>query len=378
MGWVAAVGVAVAAYGAYSSNQNAQDAQAQQQQAMDRADPFGNKRGEYTQGLRDAVNAGNNPGGYLAGNQPFGGFPGGGTGSASGPSSGAAFANPFPRSGPVGANGLPVLGDPSTWQTAGGGAQTGPAAGSSFNGGFGANPFPRSAYDSGGIAQPSVVNGTQAGGGFASPAMGGPGGLQNTGNGATRGGPGGLQYYASGMPAPVQGPDYSNLQNLAGNIQNNPAYQFRMQQGMDNAGRQASAKGMLQSGNYLKDLTDYAQGLASTEYDREYQRQFGLSNQQFANSVEGQGQAFRNSTLANQQAQDRFNRYALLTGAQHVMPGSAITSAASNAFGYNAASQDNLGRLGGAALNAYSNYQANHPTSQPQTGQAVQSSAGGY
>ena len=333
MGWVAAVGVAVAAYGAYSSNQNAQDAQDTQQEAMNRADPFGQQRGEYTQGLRDAVNAGNNPGGYLGGTQPYGGSTSVGVGRAAGSnSSGQAFGNPFPRSGPV----------------------------------------------SGGNAQPAVGNGTQAGGGFGRPSLNGFGGLQYSGNGVTNEGPGGLQYYASGMPAPVQGPDYSNLQSLAGNIENNPAYQFRMQQGMENAGRQASAKGMLQSGNYLKDLTDYAQGLASTEYDREYQREFGLANQQFANSVEGQGQGFRNSTLANQSAQDRFNRYALLTGAQHVMPPGAITSAASNAFGYNAAAQDNLGRLGGAALNAYSNYQANHPSSQPQTGQTVQSSAGGY
>lgn len=301
MGWVAAASIAISAYGAYSSNQNAQDAQAQQQQAMDRADPFGQQRGEYTSGLRDAVNAGNNPGGYLAG---------GGSNQ-----SGATW--------------------PSTTRSSSGGNQ------------------------------------------YAPPALSGPGGLNGApGPGGT--GPGGLQYYASGMPAPIQGPDYSNLQNLAGNIQNNPAYQFRMQQGMDNVGRQASSKGMLQSGNYLKDLTDYAQGLASTEYDREYQREFGLSNQRFANQVEGQGQAFRNVTLANQAAQDRFNRYALLTGAQHVMPGAAITAAGQNAFGYNAAAQDNLGRLGGAAVNAYQNYQANQPTSQPQVGQTVQSSAGGY
>lgn len=260
LNWGVAAMAVVSAYGAYSANENANDQEEAQREAMDRADPFGLNRGEYSQGLRDTVNAGN-----VSGQQAFG--------------------------------------------------------------------------------QTRNVNG--------------------------------LQYLPNGMPAPVDAANYTNLQSLSQNIENNPSYQFRMDQGMENVGRQASAKGMLNSGNYLKDLTDYAQGLASTEYDAEYGRQFGLINQQFANSTERQGQAFGNATLAEQQAQDRFNRYALLTGAQNVMPGSAITAASQNAFGYNAAAQDNLGRLGGGLYNAYSNYQANPPPQQraPAT---VQNSGGGY
>lgn len=258
--WGVAAMAVVSAYGAYSANENAEDQEEMQREAMDRSDPFGLQRGEYTQGLRDTVNAGN-----TSGQQAFG---------------------------------------------------------------------------------------------------------------MTPQGAGGINYLMNGMPAPTPGPDYSNLNNLAQNIQNNPSYQFRMEQGMQNVGRQASVKGMLASGNYLKDLTDYAQGLASTEYDAEYQRQFSLTNQRFANTTQTQSQAFSNATLAEQQAQDRFNRYALLTGAQNVMPGSAITAASQNAFGYNAQAQDNAGRLGGGLYNAYTNYQANQ--AQTQVPQTVQNSGGGY
>ena len=70
------------------------------------------------------------------------------------------------------------------------------------------------------------------------------------------------------------------LQQLMTNpdsIQNTPGYQFRMDQGINAIDRAAAAKGMLGSGNRMYDLTNYAQGLASQEYDNQINRLMNLS-----------------------------------------------------------------------------------------------------
>jgi hypothetical protein len=51
-----------------------------------------------------------------------------------------------------------------------------------------------------------------------------------------------------------------------------PSYQWRLDQGQQALERSAAAKGGLQSGGFMKDLTNYAQGAASQEYGNEYQR----------------------------------------------------------------------------------------------------------
>ena len=61
------------------------------------------------------------------------------------------------------------------------------------------------------------------------------------------------------------------------NIKNNPAYQFRLNQGLEDLQRSAASKGMLGSGNILGEITRYSQGLASTEYDNEFKRLSGLA-----------------------------------------------------------------------------------------------------
>lgn len=60
-------------------------------------------------------------------------------------------------------------------------------------------------------------------------------------------------------------------------IQGTPGYQFRLGQGVNALDRSAAAKGMLHSGNQLYDLENYAQGLASTEYDNQLNRLMTLS-----------------------------------------------------------------------------------------------------
>lgn len=54
-----------------------------------------------------------------------------------------------------------------------------------------------------------------------------------------------------------------------------PGFQFRMQEGTKAIERAAAAKGTLVSGGTLKDLQQYAQGLASQEYGNVYARRLG-------------------------------------------------------------------------------------------------------
>lgn len=80
-------------------------------------------------------------------------------------------------------------------------------------------------------------------------------------------------YSAPGLAAP-------NVNSFSGvdanSIANSPAYQFRMQQGQEAIERSAAAKGTLLTGGTLKDLTAFGQGLASTEYDKQFDRDLGL------------------------------------------------------------------------------------------------------
>jgi hypothetical protein len=55
-------------------------------------------------------------------------------------------------------------------------------------------------------------------------------------------------------------------------IQNDPAYQFRMQQGMEGLNRNLAASGSLDSGRAMKAAQEYGQGLAAQEYKDIYNR----------------------------------------------------------------------------------------------------------
>ncbi len=65
-----------------------------------------------------------------------------------------------------------------------------------------------------------------------------------------------------------------------GDFQEDPGYQFRLQQGQQALERSAAARGGLLSGRAAKDMTNYAQGAASQEYGNAYNRfQTNRSNQ---------------------------------------------------------------------------------------------------
>ena len=55
-------------------------------------------------------------------------------------------------------------------------------------------------------------------------------------------------------------------------IKQSGAYKFRLNQGQEALQRSMGAKGMLNSGNRLSELTKYGQDMASQEYDNQYGR----------------------------------------------------------------------------------------------------------
>lgn len=95
----------------------------------------------------------------------------------------------------------------------------------------------------------------------------------------------------SSVAAPVMSNDnrfetaLSDSQSRLGSLLDNPdsiqqsaAYKFRMGQGMEALQRSLGAKGLLNSGNRLTSMTDYAQGQASQEYDNQWNRIKGLND----------------------------------------------------------------------------------------------------
>ncbi|QLB59837.1 DNA transfer protein p32 [Acinetobacter indicus] len=92
-------------------------------------------------------------------------------------------------------------------------------------------------------------------------------------------------------------------------LRQDPSYQFRLNQGLDNVQSSAAARGGLLSGATLKALNNYAQDYASQEYGNAYNR---LSNivgmgQNAAAGVGNAGmqtaQAVANNTMAGANAQ---------------------------------------------------------------------------
>lgn len=78
----------------------------------------------------------------------------------------------------------------------------------------------------------------------------------------------------------------SALQNpFQFNIQDDPGYAFRLQQGQKAVQQSAAAGGALQSGGALKALTQYGQGFASNEY----QNAFARHQTQIQNLFQGAG-----------------------------------------------------------------------------------------
>lgn len=119
-------------------------------------------------------------------------------------------------------------------------------------------------------------------------------------------------------------------ENTLATLADDPGYQFRLEQGQNTLENSAAARGNLLSGATLKDLTGYAQGMASQEGQAAYSRDMNAYNNQQNqlanlmqmgfNSVSGQvgQQAQSANNLANlymQQGRSQANRYYQLANA---------------------------------------------------------------
>jgi hypothetical protein len=77
-------------------------------------------------------------------------------------------------------------------------------------------------------------------------------------------------------------------------FQQDPGYQFDLQQGQQAMQRSAAAQGMLNSTGTLQDLNNYAQGMASNEYGNAYNR-FRQGQQQTYNMYSGMAGSGQNA-----------------------------------------------------------------------------------
>jgi len=91
-------------------------------------------------------------------------------------------------------------------------------------------------------------------------------------------------------------------------LNDDPGYQFRMNEGMKAINASAAAKGGLQSGAALKAAQQYGQGLASQEYGASYGRALGRNQMDWQRAQYGNEQQY-NRALAEKERQTELAKY---------------------------------------------------------------------
>ncbi len=113
----------------------------------------------------------------------------------------------------------------------------------------------------------------------------------------------------------------------------NPAYQFQLKQGQQALDRSAAARGMGYSGAQMKASQQYGQGLASQEYDKQYNRasgEFGDYYNRLAGLSQGGQQAAGSMAQAGSQyANNASNTFGNLSNAQTNILGQQANARAS-------------------------------------------------
>ena len=113
----------------------------------------------------------------------------------------------------------------------------------------------------------------------------------------------------------------------------NPAYQFQLKQGQQALDRSSAARGMGYSGAQMKAAQQYGQGLASQEYDKQYNRassEFGDYYNRLAGLAQGGQQAAGSMAQAGGQfANNAGNTFANLSNAQTGILGQQANARAS-------------------------------------------------
>ena len=91
-------------------------------------------------------------------------------------------------------------------------------------------------------------------------------------------------------------------------LQNDPGYQFQLNQGLDAVKRAAAATGTLGSGGTLEAMNNYAQGFAGTSYNQAYNRALSTyqtnQNTTLQNLMAGVGVGLQGTGLYNNAAQN--------------------------------------------------------------------------
>ena len=117
----------------------------------------------------------------------------------------------------------------------------------------------------------------------------------------------------------------------------NPAYQFQLKQGQQALDRSSAARGMGASGAQMKAAQEYGQGLASQQYDKEYNRasgEFGDYFNRLAGLAQGGQQAAGSMAQAGgQYANNASNTFGNLSNAQTSILGQQANARASGYAG---------------------------------------------
>lgn len=99
-------------------------------------------------------------------------------------------------------------------------------------------------------------------------------------------------------PGPFKPPTYDDLDQ-------DPAYRFRVNEGLDAIERSAAARGTLLTGGTLKDLTKYGQDYASAELDKIYDRSSKEYDREYARQWNEWQSEYQINRDENQMAWDR-------------------------------------------------------------------------
>jgi len=117
----------------------------------------------------------------------------------------------------------------------------------------------------------------------------------------------------------------------------NPAYQFQLKQGQQALDRSSAARGMGYSGAQMKAAQEYGQGLASQQYDKEYNRasgEFGDYFNRLASLSQGGQQAAQSlGGLGSNYSLNAANTFAKLSNAQTSILGQQANARASGYIG---------------------------------------------
>lgn len=248
----------------------------------------------------------------------------------------------------------------------------------------------------------------QAEGTATTPGMAGPSGpaMASTGAPATPAGPaplpagmetgtftGGGQYpLASFMGPGLLQPFTAAFQRPELSEATDPGYAARMAMGSDAIERSHAAKGTLRTGGLLKDLTQYAQDYASSEYDKVYDRAMG--EYQTAHGIFDRNQANQFGRL-NAMASMGQNaaagvgsaagQYGSSVGDLYTQQGNVLAAGQMGASDAWTGAANNMGNLGmmlaqyyATRNNPYAAYGGTPPIVAPNNGTSFAPPAGGY